>query len=226
MFQQLWLEYGDGFFQQLHKQVREESPDITERAGKMRYFMLQACQISGNALGPFFRKWGLQVDDAVYNEITALGLPLPETDLAASTDDPDWESRWLVVEYSSQETAAENGRATNLIDGDPDTYWHSRWSNSPATFPHHITIDMRATATVNGFTLTQRTGQRRVKDIEISVSNDNASWQSLGEFVLADTATPQNLDLASARSFRYVKVTMKSAHDGDQFAALAELSVY
>lgn len=88
MFQQLWLEYGDVFFQQLHKKTREDKPNVSERAEKMRYFMVQASQVAGNDLGPFFRAWGLRVDDAVYEEITALGLPQPTTDLTIRTDSP------------------------------------------------------------------------------------------------------------------------------------------
>ncbi len=86
MFQQLWLEYGDAFFQQLHKKTREDRPNVSERNAKMRYFMVQASQLSGNDLSQFFRKWGLRAGDAVYEDISALGLPHPATDLTTRTD--------------------------------------------------------------------------------------------------------------------------------------------
>ncbi|MBC9796561.1 M60 family metallopeptidase [Sinomicrobium weinanense] len=226
MFQQLWLAYGDEFFQELHKHTREEQPSLSSREEKMRYFMLKACEISGNDLAEFFRKWGLKASASVYDEIAALNLPQPDIDLTTLTDDPDWDSRWLVTDYSSQETAGENGRASNIIDGDPATYWHTRWFDNAAEYPHYVTVDMKESAAVGGFTLTQRDGQRKVKDLEIQVSNDNQDWESLGDFVLEDNATPQNIDLAESRSFRYFKLIMKSAHDGLQFAAMAEVAVY
>jgi len=85
MFQQLWLAYGDNFFQQLHRKTREEKPTLDTDAKKMRYFMLKACEVSGNDLTGFFKKWGLQVD-TVYAEIAALRLPAPITDPSTLTD--------------------------------------------------------------------------------------------------------------------------------------------
>ena len=85
MFQQLWLAYGDNFFQQLHKKTREEKPTLDTDAKKMRYFMLKACEVSGNDLTGFFKKWGLQAD-AVYTEIAALNLPAPAIDPRTLTD--------------------------------------------------------------------------------------------------------------------------------------------
>ena len=85
MFQQLWLAYGDTFFQQLHRQAREEKPLLKDDAAKMRFFMLKACTITGHNLTGYFKKWGLQAD-AVYSEIAALNLPAPSTDPSTLKD--------------------------------------------------------------------------------------------------------------------------------------------
>jgi len=77
MFQQLQRAYNDSFYITLHQQTRVEQPVTPLDADKMRYFMLKACTISGNNLTNFFRKWGFQVPQAVYDEITALNLPQP-----------------------------------------------------------------------------------------------------------------------------------------------------
>jgi len=86
MFYQLWLAYGDSFYIALHKQTRTENPSLTTDAAKMRYFMLKACNISGKDLSDFFKKWGLPVTQSVYDEITALGLHAPATDLTTLRD--------------------------------------------------------------------------------------------------------------------------------------------
>ena len=85
MFHQLWLAYGDSFYQQLHKITRKEKPTLDTDAKKMRYFMLKACVISGKDLTVFFKKWGLQAD-AVYADIAALNLSSPTTDPSTLTD--------------------------------------------------------------------------------------------------------------------------------------------
>ena len=85
MFQQLWLVYGDNFFQQLHRQTREEKPIMGDDEAKMRYFMLKASKISGKDLTGFFKKWGLK-NVLAYAEIRALNLPAPVQDLSLLTD--------------------------------------------------------------------------------------------------------------------------------------------
>lgn len=86
MFHQLWLAYGDSFYQQLHKQTREEKPDFNhEDAAAMQYFMRKACQISGKDLTGFFKKWGLK-NDSAYAAIRALNLPAPVQDPSVLTD--------------------------------------------------------------------------------------------------------------------------------------------
>lgn len=88
LFHQLWLAYGDTFYQTIHKRTRNESPTPSGDAAEIRLFMLYACQISGRNLDNFFIKWGLNVAQSVYNEIDMLGYPQPEVD--PSTLREDW----------------------------------------------------------------------------------------------------------------------------------------
>jgi len=137
---------------------------------------------------------------------------------------------WSVIDFSSEATAGEgsNGLASLVIDNNNTTYWHSCWSECDQSYnyPHHLTIDMTQEQIVKGFEFIQRNGSRKVKDIEIQVSLNDVSWESLGDFVLTDTAGKQNIDLALDKSFRYFKIIAKSAHDGQQFAAFAEISPF
>lgn len=132
---------------------------------------------------------------------------------------------WTVAAYSSQETASENGAATNIIDGSGSTFWHSRWSTNATSYPHYITIDMGQTLDVNRFTFKQR-DSRMVKVVEILTSNNNSTWTTLGDFTLAQSTNPQNIVLSSTRNFRYFKLNMKSSYDGQQFAAMCEVGTY
>lgn len=86
MFHQLWLAFGDDFYTQLHRQTREEKPNLANTAAKMRYFMLKVCNINQQDLTDFFRKWGMKVDESVYTEITHLNLPAPTADLTLLRD--------------------------------------------------------------------------------------------------------------------------------------------
>ncbi|WP_242205760.1 DUF3472 domain-containing protein [Aestuariivivens insulae] len=137
---------------------------------------------------------------------------------------------WSVIDYSTQEDSGgegSTGRAADVLDGDVNTYWHSCWSGCTATPPHHITVDAGSSITASGFRFVQRQSlSRAVKDVEIQVSTDNSSWQSLGDFVLGNSSAPQDINLSSATTFRYFKFIAKSAHDGTNNAAMAEIYAY
>jgi hypothetical protein len=82
----LYLAFGESFYINQHKAYRMEKPTLADDTAKMRWFMLNACKTSGKNLGGFFKKWGLKVPQTVYDEITALNLPAPATDLTLLTD--------------------------------------------------------------------------------------------------------------------------------------------
>ena len=137
---------------------------------------------------------------------------------------------WSIVDYSSQEDQGgegDTGRAADVLDGDESTYWHSCWSGCTATAPHHITVDMGQANTVNGFSFTQRQNlSRTVQDLEIQISSDNISWESLGDFVLEKATNQQTIELNTAKTFRYFKFIAKVSHDGTNNAAMAEIATY
>jgi len=135
---------------------------------------------------------------------------------------------WSIKSISSEETSGQEntGLETAILDNDSATYWHSCWSGNcaGATYPHSITVDVGTDLTVNGFAFIQRNSlSRAIKEVEISVSNDNITWTSVGNYTLNNVNTAQNIRLTNRATFRYFKIEAKSSHDGDRFAALAEV---
>ena len=65
-----------------------------------------------------------------------------EVNLLGGTDPALPRTGWTVA-ADSQETAAENGAAVNVLDGNTATIWHTAWSAAPAApLPHSLTVDM------------------------------------------------------------------------------------
>ncbi|MEU6928786.1 discoidin domain-containing protein [Streptomyces sp. NPDC046374] len=111
---------------------------------------------------------------------------------------------------SDEETAKENGRAANVLDGDPATLWHSRWSGTPAPLPHTVTLDMHRTTVVSALVYQPRTDGKangRVGEYSISVSTDGRAWGSpVATGTLADDAGAKTLGFAP-QGARFVRLT-------------------
>lgn len=163
---------------------------------------------------------------------TAPNIDFSQLEIPTLPEDPTYldKSSWSIIDFSSEATSGEgsNGLASLVLDGDPASYWHSCWTgcDQTYTYPHHLTIDLSSATSADGIHFIQRDGSRKVKDIEIQVSDDNINWQSLGNYLLANDASSQHTDLPQRETFRYLKVIMKSAHDGADFAAMAEVGAY
>jgi hypothetical protein len=163
------------------------------------------------------------VTETIYNYEFVNGIPV----IKFSSRDELSKTGWNVINVSSQETADEDGKSANLIDGMINTYWHSQYSGTTATYPHSFTVDMAAAKQVKGISITQRNGlQRAVKDLEILYSTDGTSFVSAGSFVLANVNGAQYINLPSPQTIRYYKIIAKSSYDGQPFAALSEVGAY
>jgi len=58
-------------------------------------------------------------------------------------------SGWTVT-TDSAELTGENGAASNAIDGNPATIWHTQWQSANPLPPHWLQIDLGASYTVGG----------------------------------------------------------------------------
>ncbi|HWM07614.1 MAG TPA: discoidin domain-containing protein [Actinophytocola sp.] len=135
---------------------------------------------------------------------------------------------WTVT-ASDEETASENGRAINVLDGDFGSIWHSRWSGTAAPLPHTITLDLAAPRDVLGLAVTPRTGSPngRIGRYEISVSTNGTTF---GSPVLSgtwpDSAAEQSAVLAAPVQARYVRLTALSEAGGrGPWSSAAEINV-
>ena len=61
-----------------------------------------------------------------------------------------------VVKVDSEETAGENGAATNAVDGNPNTFWHTQWQDATPECPHEIILELVPPSTIKGFTCLPR----------------------------------------------------------------------
>ena len=118
---------------------------------------------------------------------TTGGAAIPKTGWVATAD--------------SQETDDENVPASNAIDGNISTFWHTAWEPAPddvndAPLPHQLVIDLGSAKPITGFQYTPRQDgpNGRIGAWQFFVSNNNSNWGNAvksGTFPAGTTATKE-----------------------------------
>jgi lysophospholipase L1-like esterase len=140
------------------------------------------------------------------------------------------QTNWTLHFVDSQETVGGNYAATNSFDGNPRTFWHTRYTGiepDPPP-PHEIQINLGAVYNVSGFRYLPRqdgTSNGRIAQYEFYVSTDPANW---GAAVATGTFAYTGLEkqiLFSPKSGRYVRLRALSEVTGKPWTSIAELNV-
>ncbi len=136
-------------------------------------------------------------------------------------------TKWKVVNVSSEQGGGE--KASNAIDGDASSIWHTRYSDPEAQYPHEIVVDMADTYKVKDFIYQARQDgdNGRIKGYEIYFSNDPNKFGSkpdvTGDF--ANTSNPQAIIIPAQPEARYFKLVAKSEVHRKAWASAAELGI-
>ena len=133
---------------------------------------------------------------------------------------------WSLVSADSQETAAEDGHATNAFDDSTSTFWHTQYTDAKPEPPHEMVIDLGVSYSLTGMRYTPRQDDNQngmVKDYEFYVSADKTNWGTAvktGSFGTAKAPTTVTFPAKPGRFIRFVALNEAS---GKAFNAVAEL---
>lgn len=121
----------------------------------------------------------------------------------------------------------EGGPARNVLDGNPDTYWHTLKGVTLASYPHEIRLDMGGERKVKGLVFqSAKLKEARVKDYEVYVSQDGKNWgEPVARGTMANTADKQEALFFTSASGKFIRFVALSSHDGGDSAAVAELNI-
>ncbi|WP_084620603.1 endo-alpha-N-acetylgalactosaminidase family protein [Agromyces italicus] len=135
-----------------------------------------------------------------------------------------------IADVSSEETEGENGAAANVLDGDAGTIWSSEWLGGSPDYPHHVSVDLGGSHELRGISIQQRQGSEpngRIKGYEVFVSADGTDWGSpVARGELGAGNAPQQVTFDAPVTAGFVKVVGTSSHNGQPWAALAELEFF
>ena|GEM_PF-2986637 len=140
---------------------------------------------------------------------------------------------WTIAFVDSQELNSGSWGpatpATNIIDGNASTFWHTEWFNVQRPFPHEIQIDLGVAHHITGFRhLPRQDGviNGRIGQFEFYVSTDGVNWGTpTASGTLLNTSAESHVP-ATPKQGRYVRFRALSTYDSYGFAAsLAEFNL-
>ncbi|MBT2594584.1 discoidin domain-containing protein [Arthrobacter sp. ISL-72] len=128
---------------------------------------------------------------------------------------------------SDEETSGGNGRASNVLDGNAGTIWHSKWTAPAVPLPHTITIDTKASQSISGFRYLPRSDHvnGRVGAYSIEVSSNGTTWSVVASGIWPDTSAEKTVNFTGV-SARYVRLTAATeAGNRGPWSSAAEINL-
>ncbi len=128
----------------------------------------------------------------------------------------------------SSEDRANGNLAANALDGEPATFWHTRWQPQSDPMPHELVIDLGRELTLRGITYLPRQDQAngRLAHAEVYGARQDAEWgEPLAEIQGQDDGKLETVLFHQPARVRFLRIVVKSAARGEAFASIAELDI-
>jgi len=133
-----------------------------------------------------------------------------------------------VVKVDSEETAGEDGKGANAVDGNPSTFWHTQWQDANPEHPHEIIIELHPPCTIKGFTYLPRQDDSEngmIKDYEFYVSNDGQDFGQPVNKGSFDDGKDLHTVIFEPVKCRFIKLKALSEINGEAWTSAAEIGV-
>lgn len=139
---------------------------------------------------------------------------------------------WTIADCSSEEVSEQdNTPASDVLDGDWGTIWHTEWAYNQPDPPHHITIDMGKVVTMAGFQyVTRRSGTGAPQGLTVEVSVDNVNWLKAATYTAGELPTGGGKEFKAFfedfKEARYFRLTITETKGNVHYTSLAEVNAF
>lgn len=134
-------------------------------------------------------------------------------------------SGWTVKANSQTVEGNGNGSAANILDGDINTYWHSKWDGGFAPLPHELVIDTKQTYQITQVALQRRLGFDYARFGYFYISDSGDEWKEIGSFTMDKRDDAQMFSVIPSEG-RYLKIKVTESNNNNKCAAFSEVYLY
>ncbi|WP_162848459.1 discoidin domain-containing protein [Paenibacillus nanensis] len=132
-------------------------------------------------------------------------------------------------QVSSEETQGEDGRAVNAFDGNPNTFWHSKYSSGTDAHPHTLDLGLGGTHEISGIRYLPRqtaNSNGSVKSFEVYVSVDGVNWgEPAASGTFENSKDEKEVLFGEPVIANHLRFVALSEMNGQPFTTIAELNV-
>lgn len=230
MLWQLHLAYGDDFYPNLHKLYRETPEDQLPKTDedKIQTFIYNTSKIAKQNVLPFFDKWGLKATQETRQKVEALNNPTLIAPIWEATDTKPVKPLAVlskkIMKASANSEESWSDPASNAIDDNPNTIWHTQWS-APNQYPYNLTLDLGKTQTITQVAYLPRQDWSEngiIFNYNVYTSTDGSNYKKVTSGTWENNRTKKFATFEPI-SAKYVKLEVTNGFNG--FASAAEVEV-
>ena len=130
------------------------------------------------------------------------------------------------IQSDSEELGYE---ASNILDLDANTLWHTAWTPEPKKHPHEFTIQFKERKQFHGITvLPRQDGPRNgwIKDYACYISDDGKNWgEPIAKGSFASDAKLKTVNFRKMVAAKFLRFVALTGFGSDPFASMAEFSI-
>jgi hypothetical protein len=135
----------------------------------------------------------------------------------------------LEVRSIKADSEEDGYEAKNAIDGDPDSLWHTRWTDGAVPHPHVLTIKFKEPMALRGVAVLPRQDDKRngwIKGYECYVSADGMSWGApAAKGTFSADARLKSVSFERPVTARFIRFIALTGFDDAPFTSIAEFSL-
>ncbi len=130
-----------------------------------------------------------------------------------------------VIEVDSEQPG--EGLAAHAVDGDPSTFWHTRWGQGEPHPPHHLILDLGKARALHQLRYLPRQNSDHgwIKGYALFLSLDGKNWGPPQKGIFPKNAAWKVIHLPKGSRARFLKLVALSEQNGKAWTTVAELQV-